>query len=253
MATHCTALRLPHGLPARRVHAPHPPTGLPASEKSSGRNHCINLDGFGVAWYLPASHVSRREYSADFVKLSRMRLGSGTDGDNKSVASYTTLNPPFNDPNFLQLAHYARSHCLFAHLRASDTPAKYNSLANCHPFIYGAQPLPHPAPPAPASPRPPCCRCRCGRRAGAEPPRPPCLRGWEVVDAFGRARACPAPRRRSFVPRHPLLRSFTSSRPAPRTSCLAPVAAIRRGRRAPLCPQGTSSSCTTAASRTTRW
>eukprot|EP00462_Mataza_sp_D1_P007042 CAMPEP_0175119786 /NCGR_PEP_ID=MMETSP0087-20121206/259_1 /TAXON_ID=136419 /ORGANISM="Unknown Unknown, Strain D1" /LENGTH=388 /DNA_ID=CAMNT_0016401161 /DNA_START=289 /DNA_END=1455 /DNA_ORIENTATION=+ len=57
--------------------------------------------------------------------------------DTDRIVSYSTLNPPFNDPNFLQLAHYAQSHCLFAHIRASDTPAKYNSLANCHPFIFG--------------------------------------------------------------------------------------------------------------------
>jgi predicted glutamine amidotransferase len=35
-------------------HIPH----LSRDEKTSGRNHSINLDGFGVAWYLP--HDARR-------------------------------------------------------------------------------------------------------------------------------------------------------------------------------------------------
>ena len=105
------------------------------------RNHCINLDGFGVAWIAPGGYeaelseggavpgsgsgTSEQAYSSSTEKLTRTKAG---DTDKSNIVTYYTLQPPFNDANFLQVAHFARAHCLFAHIRASDVPAKYNSV-----------------------------------------------------------------------------------------------------------------------------
>eukprot|EP01089_Gocevia_fonbrunei_P003846 TRINITY_DN1379_c0_g1_i1.p1 TRINITY_DN1379_c0_g1~~TRINITY_DN1379_c0_g1_i1.p1 ORF type:complete len:311 (-),score=41.81 TRINITY_DN1379_c0_g1_i1:120-1052(-) len=96
------------------IHQSHESPYLPFlkgdKKEISARNHAVNGDGFGVAWY------SCKETPVPCV--------------------FTSISPCWNDLNLRHLAEHVQSHCIFAHVRAAS-PGLPITQTNCHPFQFG--------------------------------------------------------------------------------------------------------------------
>jgi len=73
------------------------------------RNHEVNADGFGVAWYSNLKPTS---------------------------TIFKSIYPAWSDRNLTELAEVISSPTIFAHIRAAS-PGSAVTLLNCHPFKYG--------------------------------------------------------------------------------------------------------------------
>jgi len=92
------------------------------NDEGNIRNHCLNLDGYGIGFY-------------------------NTD-DNDTPHIYTNVIPSWNDSNLMQLLPFIKTKMLMAHIRAVDpiTDADFRNINstnmtpvhnfNCHPFTY---------------------------------------------------------------------------------------------------------------------
>lgn len=83
----------------------------PYLDEPNYRNHHINVDGSGIAWYTD-------QYDTPCI--------------------YKTIKPPWDDLNLLNLCGYVESFLLFSHIRGIK-PFSKNSIVhdyNCHPFSY---------------------------------------------------------------------------------------------------------------------
>jgi len=82
----------------------------PFLEESNYRDHEINVDGFGIGWYVE---------------------------DNKVPCLYTSIKTPWSDFNFRRLSKILKSKLIFAHIRAIK-PFSSGLIHefNCHPFLY---------------------------------------------------------------------------------------------------------------------
>jgi len=98
--------------PGREVYTPGAETEQGFTmENWHARNHIVNGDGFGLAWYPPFFNRT------------------------KSVC-YKSTNPAWNEANFGQLCDGVKADLVFAHVRAAS-PGSLISRENCHPFIIG--------------------------------------------------------------------------------------------------------------------
>ena len=79
--------------------------------ESKERNHHINGDGFGVAWY-------------------------DDESPTYGPCVFTSTKPSWNDRNLGRLAQHIRSNCIFAHVRAASADSGITE-SNCHPFKFG--------------------------------------------------------------------------------------------------------------------
>lgn len=91
-------------------HSPYLPYLQGTAEEIKARNHAINGDGFGVAWY---DHICTEE-----------------------PCVFTSVQPSWHCSNLQNLAHHIRTHCIFAHVRAAS-PGSLIAQSNCHPFKFG--------------------------------------------------------------------------------------------------------------------
>jgi len=82
----------------------------PFLDEPNKRDHEVNVDGFGVGWYV---------------------------GKKKDLCLYTSTKPPWNDQNLYRISEYLKTNRVFAHIRAIKPFS--NSIVhefNCHPFIH---------------------------------------------------------------------------------------------------------------------
>jgi glutamine amidotransferase len=100
----------PNSIIHQSRHSPYLPYIHGKAEDIKARNHAINGDGFGVAWY---DHICPEE-----------------------PCVFTSILPSWHCSNLQNLAHHIRTHCVFAHVRAAS-PGSVISQTNCHPFRFG--------------------------------------------------------------------------------------------------------------------
>lgn len=83
----------------------------PFLEKPNIRNHALNVDGSGLAWYNDIYDVP---------------------------CVYKSTKPPWDDHNLLNLCEFVETFLLFSHIRGIKPFSKYSIVHdyNCHPFQY---------------------------------------------------------------------------------------------------------------------
>jgi predicted glutamine amidotransferase len=122
----------------------------PHIHPNPSRNHHVNGDGFGIAWYetdFAVRHKAHRHHTRTEIALELSRVPGDTELDRaeaevlyrqpSEVAVYKSLEPAWNDANLREIASAVLSPLIFAHVRAA-TVGGVVSRENCHPFKHGS-------------------------------------------------------------------------------------------------------------------
>jgi glutamine amidotransferase len=93
----------------------------PNIKDNNSRDCDINVDGFGVGWYVGGTQINNIDHP---------------NSNYKNVVLYKNTIPPKNDINLKNMIKHTYSNLIFAHIRAVkhlDSMIHYN---DCHPFTY---------------------------------------------------------------------------------------------------------------------